>query len=71
MMRLEREESKILEIIEKFKERKRSHIPFAHKIKHFYLLISEVSKISLKFIIINLFNSENISWAHIMYQTLL
>lgn len=61
MMRLEREESKILEIIEKLKEeRKRSHIPFAHKIKHFYLLISKISKISLKFIIINLFNSENI-----------
>lgn len=61
MMRLERKESKILEITEKFKEeRKRIHIPFAHKIKHFHLLISKVSKISLKFIIINLFNSENI-----------
>lgn len=39
MMRpgLEREESKILEITEKFKEeRKINRIPFAHKIKHFH-----------------------------------
>lgn len=39
MMRpgIEREESRILEIIEKFKEKgKINHIPFAHKIKHFH-----------------------------------
>lgn len=61
MMGLEREESKTPEITEKCKEeRKINHILFAHKIKHFHLLISKVSKVSLKFIIINLFNLENI-----------
>ena len=42
----------IPETTEKFKEeRKIDHISFAHTFKYFHLLTSDVSKISLKFII--------------------
>ena len=41
------------------KKRKINHVPIVHKIKHFYLLVSKVLKISFKFIFINVYNSEN------------